>query len=177
MARMNAHIILVPIGAALPELLSWLAGRLEEVMGHKVVIGDPVPLPPAGHNARRGQYQGDALLAALRTLHYPAAERVVGLTEADCYTPGLNFIFGQARMGGREAFVALPRLRPSFYGLPEDTTLFRERVLKEIVHELGHTWGLPHCADTHCVMHFSNTLHDTDVKGADFCPRCRDRLA
>jgi len=25
-------------------------------------------------------------------------------------------------------------------------------------------------------MHFSNTLHHTDVKGADFCSRCRGRL-
>lgn len=174
---MKANVILVPMGTVPSELLSWLTGRLEEVMGQKVVVGQAVPLPDAGYNARRGQYRGDALLAALRTIHYPSAERVVGLTEADCYTPDLNFIFGQATMGGRETLVALPRLRQSFYGLPEEPPLFRERVLKEVVHELGHTWGLPHCADPHCVMHFSNTLHDTDVKGADFCPRCRDRLA
>jgi len=145
-------------------------------MGQNVVIGEAHPLPGAGYDARREQYQGDALLAVLRALHHPAAERVVGLTEADCYATGLNFIFGQATMGGRGALVALPRLRQSFYGLPEDPSLFRERVLKEVAHELGHTWGLSHCADRHCVMHFSNTLHDTDVKGARFCPRCRDRL-
>jgi predicted Zn-dependent protease len=25
------------------------------------------------------------------------------------------------------------------------------------------------------VMHFSNTLHDTDVKGAAFCRHCQDQ--
>jgi predicted Zn-dependent protease len=95
---------------------------------------------------------------------------------ADCYTPGLNLIFGQATLNGREAFVALPRLRPSFYGQSEDLNLFRQRALKEAIYELGHTWGLAHCPDLCCVMHFSNTLHDTDVKTVGFCSRCRGRL-
>jgi archaemetzincin len=173
---MNTNITLVPIGTVPPELVSWLVDRLAEVTRRDVAGGEMVPLPAAGYDRRRQQYRANAFIAALCALHCPAAERVVGLTEVDCYAPGLNFVFGQAMMGGREAFVALPRLRESFYGLPEDAILFRERVLKEIVHELGHTWGLSHCANPHCVMHFSNSLHDTDVKGTDFCSRCQARL-
>jgi archaemetzincin len=171
---MNTNITLVPIGPIPADLLSEVVDGLAEITGQDVVVGEAVPLPAAGYNPRRRQYRGDALIVALRALSYPAAGRVLGLTDADCYAPGLNFVFGQAAPGGREAFVALPRLRQSFYGLPEDPALFRERALKEMVHELGHTWGLSHCADVRCVMHFSNTLHDTDVKGTDFCPRCRD---
>jgi archaemetzincin len=173
---LTANVTLVPIGPVPADLLSGMVDRLAEISGQNVVAGEAVPLPASGYNPRRRQYRGDALIAALRALSYPAAGRVLGLTDADCYAPGLNFVFGQATTGGREAFVALPRLRQSFYGLPENPALFRERVLKEAVHELGHTWGLSHCADARCVMHFSNTLRDTDVKGADFCPRCRDRL-
>lgn len=174
--EMNGNVTLVPVGAAPPEVLSWLAGRLIQELGQNVVIGGALSLPGAGHNARRDQYQGDALLTMLRTLGCPTPERVVGLADADCYTPGPNFIFGQATMGGQEALVALARLRQSFYGLPDDAMLFRERVLKEVVHELGHTWGLSPCADPHCAMHFSNTLRDSDVKEAAFCLECRDRL-
>lgn len=180
---MNTNITLVPIGPIPAELLSWVVDKLAGIVGQSyrnanlnVVIGETVPVPVAAYDPRRRQYRGDALMAVLRALSYPDAGRVLGMTDADCYVPGLNFIFGQATSGGREAFVALPRLRQSFYGLLEDPVLFRERVLKEVIHELGHTWGLSHCTDVHCVMHFSNTLHDTDVKGANFCLRCRDRL-
>jgi archaemetzincin len=173
--KLSINITLVPVGPIPADLLSWVADGLAEITGQNVVIGEAAPLPASGYNPRR-QYRGNALIAALRTLSYPAAERVLGLTDADCYVAGLNFVFGQATMGGQVAFVALPRLRQSFYGLPENPALFRERALKEAVHELGHTWGLSHCADVRCVMHFSNSLHDTDVKGTGFCPRCRDRL-
>ncbi len=173
---MEEQILLVPIGPVPAQLLSWLAERLAATTGRAVAVGEPVPLPQAAYNPHRRQYLGNLLLAELRAGSYPTAGRVLGLTDADCYAQGLNFIFGQATMNGREAFVALPRLRMSFYGRPEDQELFYERTLKEAVHELGHTWGLSHCADPRCVMHFSNTLHDTDVKGSDYCPHCSGQL-
>ena len=167
-------IVLVPIGPVIAELLSWLAERLREIVGQEVVIGEGIPLPERVLNPRRQQYRGDDILAALEALGLPGADRVIGLVEADCYTPGLNFVFGQARLGGRDAFVALPRLREASYGCPANEGLFRLRVLKETLHELGHTWGLGHCPDPRCVMYFSNTLEDTDAKGLEFCPRCQE---
>jgi archaemetzincin len=112
----------------------------------------------------------------LRPVALPA-ERLLGLVDLDLYTPGLNFVFGQASMGGREALIALPRLRQSFYGLADDEALFHERAIKEAVHELGHTYGLGHCPDATCVMHFSNSLPDTDFKGKGFCAVCKAALA
>jgi archaemetzincin len=59
---------------------------------------------------------------------------------------------------------------------PEDQALFRERALKEAVHELGHTYGLQHCPNLRCVMHFSNSLRDTDAKQAKWCSRCATQV-
>lgn len=87
----------------------------------------------------------------------------------------LNFVFGLADRATARAIIALPRLRQSFYGLPDDIALFRERAIKEAVHELGHTFGLGHCRDRRCVMAFSNSLADTDRKGQEFCERCQAR--
>ncbi|RLG67791.1 MAG: archemetzincin, partial [Methanobacteriota archaeon] len=72
--------------------------------------------------------------------------------------------------------VATQRLDPIFYGEPPNPQLFRERTSKEVIHELGHTYGLGHCSRQSCVMHFSNTLLDTDRKSHHLCPSCRKLL-
>jgi archaemetzincin len=170
-------IALVSVGPVSRDLLTWLADRMAERLRQDVIVGEGIPLPDDGYDPRRRQYLGEAILDALRAAPHPTAGRVLGLTEADCYAPGLNFIFGQATPNGRKAFVALPRLRSHRrYGLEEDADPFRRRALKECVHELGHTWGLRHCRDPRCVMHFSNSLLDTDAKGTAFCSRCQRRL-
>jgi archaemetzincin len=170
------RIVLAPIGAVPKDLLRWLANRLAEVLDADTAIGEQIALPEAGYDPKRDQFASGAMLNALRARVYPEADRLLGLADVDCYVPSLNFVFGQAALRSGPAFVALPRLRPSFYGLPEDPDLFRQRVLKEAVHELGHTWGLEHCKNPSCVMHFSNRLRDTDRKGAEYCPRCQRLL-
>jgi archaemetzincin len=175
-SRAANSLTLVPMGHIPSEMLHWLQQELTKVLHLPVSISRPVGLPPEAYQPLRQQYLGDAILVALRKLPLPAGAQVVALVDGDCYTPGLSFIFGQAAKGGRVALVALPRLRPSFYGEPDDAELFRQRVLKEIVHELGHTWNLAHCSDMRCVMHFSNALEDTDAKGVEFCVHCQKRL-
>jgi archaemetzincin len=64
------------------------------------------------------------------------------------------------------------RLHQRFYGLPEDERLFYERCEKEALHELGHTFGLVHCKLYECVMHYSNSIEQVDLKHSRFCPSC-----
>lgn len=174
-ARRSA-IVLVPIGEVTPKLLDGLASSLTGAVGLRCRVGQSIAVPRTAYERQRGQYPGAEILAALSRADFPGAARLLGVIDADCYAPGLNFIFGQAQRYDRNAFIALPRLRPSFYGQSEDQELFRERVLREAVHELGHTYGLRHCPNPQCVMHFSNSLRDTDVKEAEFCPRCQIQL-
>lgn len=134
-----------------------------------------LPTPKGSYNPSRRQYISEPFLASLELPE--GAVKVLGLVDEDLYTPGLNFIFGQARINGIGGVVALARLRPEFWGEARDDSLFLSRVLKEAVHELGHSFGLGHCPDPSCVMHFSNTIWDTDRKGADFCERCKDLLS
>ncbi len=166
-------IVLVPIVEE--DILTVIGEGLKEAFGRACVLAAPLPHPDYAYDGRRGQYLADAILARLRTLGL-LAERWLGIVDVDLYTPGLNFVFGQAAMGGPAAVIALPRLRQGFYGRPEDKALFHQRALKEAVHELGHTYGLGHCPDPTCVMHFSNSLPDTDRKGDSFCQRCKDEI-
>jgi len=167
-------IVVVPIGQVDESILTVIGQGLREAFGWAYVIAAALPHPDYAYR-RRGQYLVDDILAQLSRLDLDA-ERWLGMADLDLYTPGLNFVFGQARMGGPAAVIALPRLRQSFYGLPEDEALFHQRAVKEAVHELGHTYGLGHCRNPRCVMCFSNSLRDVDRKGREFCPLCRGKL-
>ena len=170
------QIALVPISAVDSSILKILGNALSEEFGGSFSVADPLPSPEYAYVKRRGQYLSDAIMAQLSGLAL-SADRVLGIVDLDLYTSELNFIFGQANISGREAIIALPRLRQEFYGLVSDRTLFQERAIKEAVHELGHTFGLRHCRNAKCVMCFSNSLQDVDRKHARFCPACRRKLA
>ena len=103
-------------------------------------------------------------------------DKCLGIVDLDLYSPGLNFIFGEADINSGVAIISLCRLRQECYGLPQDEGLLIDRTIKEAVHELGHTYHLSHCGDTKSVMHFSNNLADTDIKSASFCSKCQQRL-
>lgn len=137
------------------------------------------------YDAQRKQYLSSAILEKLRTIKKSECERLLVIVCVDLYVPGLNFVFGEADFQTKMALISTTRLREEFYGLPDNEQskmvsevepLFIERVTKEAVHELGHTYGLPHCANRKCVMHFSNSLGDTDYKSYLFCEDCKKRI-
>lgn len=123
---------------------------------------------PPSYNQQRRQYNAEILLDRVRLA---PGRCIVGVTNRDLYVEGLNFVFGLADSPGKAALISLHRLHADI-----DEATFRARMVKEAVHELGHTRGLRHCADTRCVMAFSNSLADTDHKGKEFCPRCALKL-
>jgi archaemetzincin len=169
-------IVLKPIGDIDSILLEKLKERLNQT------FGCPVEIPlgnfnlKKAHDAGRKQYLATKLLSQLKKAVPAKGDKMLGIVDIDLYAPGLNFIFGQADTAAGIAVISLSRLRQEYYGSAVDDELFLERTVKEAVHELGHTFGLEHCHDTRCVMHFSNSLADTDWKQAAFCGRCRPKL-
>lgn len=120
----------------------------------------------------RQQYYSTAILQHLERQCDPDA-RILGVTGCDLFVPVLTFVFGEAQLDGNCAAVSFARLKEEAYGLPPREELLQNRLLKESVHELGHTFGLRHCADWQCVMTSSHAVERLDVKGAEFCAKCR----
>jgi len=165
---MTMQLALLPCQGIDERDLAALVARLAE-KGFACTLLTEMPIPTEAFDRLRDQYRADRLLEAVR---HAVAGRVLGVVDRDLYADGFNFVFGMAESPGRAALISVTRLR-----LGTDAARFQSRMLKEAVHELGHTFGLTHCRRPVCVMYFSNSLADTDRKGADFCPECQVKLA
>jgi archaemetzincin len=153
-------------------LLEYLAAALARTFRTPCQVRPEVLDAGFALDPSRRQYHSTPLLYSLERTGDPGA-RVLGVTELDLYVPVLTFVFGEAQLDGNCALVSACRLREEFYGLPPREELLRERLFKEAVHELGHTFGLRHCANWRCVMTSSHAVERLDVKGAEFCAACR----
>ena len=173
------RIILALIGVnPFPEL-EGLKQHLSRVFNDAQLSVNLLPgsLLEIAFSPRRRQYNSTKLLIKLAEMSQEfQADRVLGIVDVDLYAGGLNFVFGEAQFPGKFAVISLYRLKPKYYG-ETDGNLFLSRIRKEAVHELGHTFGLAHCPDSKCVMHFSNSVYDTDFKMDVFCMRCNEKLS
>ena len=101
---------------------------------------------------------------------------MLGIVDVDLAIPMLSFLFGQAQFDGPIAVVSLCRLHQEFYGLPAQESLLRERTVKEVLHELGHTFGLVHCSEPTCAMSLATHIELVDSKAERYCERCGMQL-
>jgi archaemetzincin len=169
-------IQLLPIGKFDTQLLAYLQHRLSSEFGTRCEVANNGFDPAFSFHANRQQYHSTEILAHIQRRLDSTTWRVLGVTGVDLYIPILTFVFGEAQLNNPCAVVSFHRLRQEFYGLPADDNLLKERLLKEAVHELGHTIGLKHCRDYACVMAASHAVEWIDLKGISFCPSCRARL-
>lgn len=123
-------------------------------------------------DSSRGQYNSTALLAQILNSYQSSNEKKIAIVDVDLYIPVLTYVFGEAQLEGTAAIVSLHRLSNQFYGLPRDDKLMVQRLGKEIVHELGHTFGLYHCRQFECVMRSSTYVEEIDLKRITPCIHC-----
>lgn len=170
-------IMVVPIVPAPLESLGGVLKHLGERFRLPVrLVTDHGIDPTPAYDESRNQYYSSFLLAALLG-RFPRHEgKILAITGSDLFVPVLTYVFGEAQLDGTAALVSSFRLDERFYGMPQNNTLFEQRLIKEAVHELGHTFGLVHCRRFDCVMHSSTAVEEIDVKSENFCAECEVQL-
>lgn len=171
----SLHLVPIYCGPV-ADMLPRLAQRLEQAFGVTVEQHAPAFDPESGYDRQRGQYNSRVVLTHLRERAPAEASRVLGVAGVDLFIPVLTYVFGEAELEGRAAVVSSFRLDNELYGLPADPVLLFDRLVKEAVHEVGHTYGLVHCHRTRCVMTSSTYVEGIDLKDASFCDPCQRLL-
>jgi archaemetzincin len=128
------------------------------------------------YNSVRGQYDANKLLKEVDANYSAEYFKTFGLFNVDLFIPILTYIFGQAFLNGRTGIASVYRFSNERYGIRADDNIIFERMQKEVIHELGHTFGLVHCHVPSCVMRSSTYVEDIDQKGGHLCVNCRKEL-
>jgi len=173
---MNLVVHLLPVG----ELDLTLLGDLRAAIPRSLPVDceilpcalDPTPC----YHAERQQYHSSQLLERIEPHVRGKDCRVLAVADVDLYIPILKYVFGEAQMGGPCAVISAYRLRQEFYGLAQDDVLFERRLLKEAIHELGHTFNLHHCEDYRCAMASSHAVEWIDLRESRLCNSCYHRV-
>ncbi len=167
---------ILAVGQVAPKVLIGIQDGLVKTFPDTTVtiVKDVLPVPPAAFDRKRSQYNSNLILSEVRAYasKKPEFHRILGVIDLDLFTSGLNYVFGEAYVPGSAALISLWRLKSEFYHEKPDLTLYMLRTQKEAVHELGHTLGVQHCPRSMCVMHFSNSIFDTDRKQNLLCDEC-----
>ena len=170
-------ILLVPISPGPTDGLHTLERQLAELLHLPVVLHSEPSLDMShAFDPSRNQYYSTEIISAL--LHrFPNHDgKILGVTAGDLFVPVLTYVFGEAQLDGRVALISAARLDERVYGLSANPRLLAHRLLKEAVHELGHTFGLVHCQGMDCVMRSSTVVEEIDMKSERFCPACAGLL-
>ncbi len=167
---------LVPVGALPPTLLPELRQDLESYLHREVSISDSVLDPGPAFDPGRRQYLATEFMQRLLIPTPRPEEHRIGITSVDLYLPVFSHVFGSAQLGGHVGVASTRRLCVDLIGDPAWDDRTRERLAKEVLHELGHTLGLIHCHFSWCVMAASRLPEEIDLKDLRFCDACSESL-
>jgi archaemetzincin len=149
------------------DLFKLAEKAIKEAFRHNALHLGYISLPENSYNPLRQQYDAAVILNYIAGRTDPHNVHKLCLVNVDIYAQNMNFIFGLANPLRKAAVVSTFRL----VGDRKE-----ERISKEIVHEIGHLFGLTHCMNRECIMRFSKTVKDTDEKKKIFCADCRSKI-
>ncbi len=157
-------IKIVPFGIIDPLILSVIAGHLQTLFSLDADITRRWDDPEFAFIPARRQYDAAKILGRL-SLNASGSFQL-GVIAQDLCTPILTYVYGESQLGGKAAVISLNRLRH------ENLETLYIRAAKISLHEVGHLFGISHCWQHFCLMHFSSDMEMLDSLSLQFCSAC-----
>lgn len=172
MVLSESIIVISPIGSFDSNLFESMSEQVGKIFFYPTEIMPILPDVAFALDSARNQYHSTMILEKLSDLAPSHAIKVLGVTKVDLFIPILTYVYGEAQLGGKASIISTHRLNENLpSGSPKE--LACSRLIKEAIHELGHTFQLRHCRDRSCIMHYCRNVTDVDRKSDQLCRYCR----
>ena len=164
-------IAISPIGNLSIEHIQPVRDEINRLFGYPTEIIPLLDDVEFAYHQDRDQYHSTLILEKLTALSPSRVIKVLGIVHVDLFIPILTHVFGEAQLGGKSCIISTYRLREDLSISSSESSL-ASRILKEAIHELGHTFKLRHCREKACIMHYCRSIKDVDYKSKHFCRYC-----
>jgi archaemetzincin len=165
-------IVISPIGNFDSEITESVEKGIRRIFSFQATILPLLENAGFAFDSIRNQYHSTPILGKLESRAPSFALKVLAITDVDLFIPVLTHVYGEAQLGGRTCIVSTHRLKGPFLPVRINDTHI-QRIVKEAVHELGHTFSLRHCREHSCIMHYCRTELDVDRKSDQLCRYCK----
>ncbi len=169
-------IAIQPLSNPKAASISVLCNNIQTFYGCKVIILPNREIPINAFYKKRQRYRADSLLIFLEANKPDSVNFIVGLTDKDISASVTGYkdwgVFGYGQCPGVSNIISTFRLSKKASNSIIDT-----RLKNVAIHEIGHNYGLPHCADTSCIMKDAHgKLSSIEGKSRSLCQRCQLKI-
>lgn len=171
-------IAILPFTGVDKRLVQEIKSGVEKRLQVEITLLNELSLPASAFYKPRARYIADSLLQFLQQQNdlYPLKfEKIIGITSKDISTPKASYvnwgIMGLANLSGEACVVSAFRAKISVNSREH----FIKRMIVLALHELGHTWSLPHCPNTPCIMKDAEGKMNLD-NAETYCNDCSRHL-
>jgi archaemetzincin len=171
-------VALLPYKGFELSLLPGVKKGIEDFYKCRVIVLSISNLPANAFYSSRQRYKADSLLKFQKQLGIEGIASVAGFTDRDISTALGSIpdwgIFGLGYCPGKSCIISTCRLKKASV----NTAQLKERLLKVVLHEMGHNLGLPHCTyNKECLMtDAGGTIKQVDGEKIWLCVHCKEIL-